>query len=61
MDTYDYVMHGRIYSIKHIENQRIEIQASFGGLLLRLRGEQSQVELFNVDSMYVIVISFEFL
>jgi DNA-directed RNA polymerase I, II, and III subunit RPABC3 len=50
LDTYDYVMHGRVFLIKHIENQRVEVQASFGGLLMRLRGEQSQIESFAVDS-----------
>jgi hypothetical protein len=55
MDSYDYVMHGRIFSIKHIENQNIEVQASFGGLLCRLRGEQSQLESLQCDSMYVSV------
>jgi DNA-directed RNA polymerase I, II, and III subunit RPABC3 len=49
MDNYDYVMHGRVFSIKYIENQRIEVQASFGGLLLRLRGEQAHLENFTVD------------
>lgn len=49
MDNYDYVMHGRVFSIKYTDNQRIEVQASFGGLLLRLRGEQSQLDSFTVD------------
>lgn len=49
MDNYDYVMHGRVFSIKHIENQCVEVQASFGGLLARLRGEQAHMELFTVD------------
>lgn len=30
-DAYDYVMHGRVFHIKHIEGQKVEIQASFGG------------------------------
>jgi hypothetical protein len=51
MDSYDYVMHGRIFSIKHIENQCVEVQASFGGLLCRLRGEQSQLESLQGDMM----------
>jgi hypothetical protein len=42
-------MHGRVFSIKHIENQSVEVQASFGGLLLRLRGEQALVEGFYMD------------
>ena len=39
-DNFDYVMHGRVFTIKHVEGQRIEIHASFGGLLLRIIGEQ---------------------
>lgn len=49
MDQYDYVMHGRVFSVKHIENQRIEVQASFGGLLLRIKGEQAHLESFIID------------
>jgi hypothetical protein len=44
-------MHGRVFSIKHIEKERIEIQASFGGLLMRIRGQQSILEQFSVDMM----------
>lgn len=49
MDNYDYVMHGRVFAVKYIENQRIEVQASFGGLLMRIRGEQAHLESFTVD------------
>jgi hypothetical protein len=52
LDSYDYAMHGRVFSIKHIENQNIEVQASFGGLLCRLRGEQSQLEALQCDMMW---------
>ena len=51
LDSYDYAMHGRVFGIKHIENQNIEVQASFGGLLCRLRGEQSQLESLQCDMM----------
>ena len=44
-------MHGRVFSIKHIENQNIEVQASFGGLLCRMKGEQSQLEALQCDMM----------
>jgi hypothetical protein len=36
MDSYDYCMHGRVFSIKHIENQCIEAQISFGGIYIYL-------------------------
>ena len=35
-DNYDYVMHGRVFEIKHIDALRIEIQASFGGKIYKL-------------------------
>lgn len=46
-------MHGRVFVIKHIENQRVELQASFGGLLLRLHGEQVHLDSFTVDNTLV--------
>lgn len=51
MDKYEYVMHGRVFLIKHITDRtpKIEIQASFGGLLLRLRGDQDQLAAFSMD------------
>jgi hypothetical protein len=53
MDSYDYVMHGRIFGIKHVDNQRVEIQASFGGLLMKIKGQQSLIDAFAMDMMYV--------
>jgi hypothetical protein len=42
-------MHGRVFNIKHIERQCVEVQASFGGLLCRLRGEQAHMESLVLD------------
>ena len=39
-DTYDYVMHGRIFEIDYKKDNIVVIAASFGGLLMRLTGEQ---------------------
>lgn len=50
MDSYDYVMHGRIFKIEAKEGQTIDIFASFGGLLMQLSGEQSQLELLEPDA-----------
>jgi DNA-directed RNA polymerase I, II, and III subunit RPABC3 len=54
-ENFDYIMHGRVFSIKHIEGQRIELQASFGGLLFRLRGEQASLDKFVVDNTFFIL------
>ncbi len=42
-------MHGRVFKIDHKENQMIDVLASFGGLLLKLTGEQSQLDSFRAD------------
>ena len=51
VDHYSYVMHGRVFSIKHLEKENIELQASFGGLLMKLKGQQKDLERFSVDMM----------
>lgn len=54
-DGYDYVMHGRVFLIKHIDNQFLEVQASFGGLLFRLRGEQQQLDQLQMDQLFYLL------
>ncbi len=39
-DTYEYVMHGRIFEITYKKDAVVVIAASFGGLLMRLTGDQ---------------------
>lgn len=56
MDSYDYVMHGRIFKIEAKDGQLIDVYASFGGLLMQLTGEQSQLELIEPDMrLYMLV------
>mmetsp|Transcript_2799 Transcript_2799/g.2797 ORF Transcript_2799/g.2797 Transcript_2799/m.2797 type:complete len:159 (+) Transcript_2799:71-547(+) len=52
LDSYDYAMHGRIFAIKHNAQQyrNVEVLASFGGLLFKLDGEQSQLQALEADS-----------
>eukprot|EP00601_Ochromonadales_sp_CCMP2298_P009331 CAMPEP_0173260058 /NCGR_PEP_ID=MMETSP1142-20121109/25356_1 /TAXON_ID=483371 /ORGANISM="non described non described, Strain CCMP2298" /LENGTH=136 /DNA_ID=CAMNT_0014194739 /DNA_START=141 /DNA_END=551 /DNA_ORIENTATION=+ len=54
-DSYEYVMHGRVFNIKHIERQCVEVQASFGGLLCRLRGEQAHMESLVLDMTFFLL------
>jgi hypothetical protein len=51
MDSFDYVMHGRIFSLDYVgqHNQQVEAQVSFGGLLLKVRGEQAQLSALEAD------------
>lgn len=39
-DNYEYVMHGRIFDMKYLKDNVVVIAASFGGLLMRLTGDQ---------------------
>jgi DNA-directed RNA polymerase I, II, and III subunit RPABC3 len=39
-DNYDYVMHGRVFEMSYKKDNVVEIAASFGGLLMRLTGDQ---------------------
>ncbi|TNV71798.1 hypothetical protein FGO68_gene17793 [Halteria grandinella] len=49
MDKYDYVMHGKIFKYS-INNQRITIFISFGGLLMSITGGQSELKSLEIDS-----------
>ncbi|CAM9260833.1 unnamed protein product [Pylaiella littoralis] len=47
-DKYEYVMHGRVYRFEHQKDTKVF--ASFGGLLMRLTGDQRHVANIEVDS-----------
>ena len=51
MDSFQYVMYGRIFSLEYAgkQNQLMEAQVSFGGLLLKVRGEQAQLSALEAD------------
>lgn len=39
-DNYEYVMHGRVFDMKYQKDGTVVISISYGGLLMRLSGEQ---------------------
>lgn len=52
-DKYDYVMHGKLYKIseesKSGQVPKVEIYASFGGLLMLLKGDPSSAANLELD------------
>mmetsp|Transcript_18126 Transcript_18126/g.20916 ORF Transcript_18126/g.20916 Transcript_18126/m.20916 type:complete len:151 (+) Transcript_18126:254-706(+) len=42
-DNYDYVMHGRVFDMSYKKGSVVVIAASFGGLLMRLQGDQQHL------------------
>lgn len=66
MDDYEYVMHGRVFKYadsgggggggSSSSRARVEMVASFGGLLLKLGGEAAKLQLLEVDAaVYLLV------
>ncbi|WVZ78715.1 hypothetical protein U9M48_026378 [Paspalum notatum var. saurae] len=60
-DQYDYVMHGKLYKIsedtsKDSSSAKVEMYASFGGLLMMLRGDHSSAANFELDQRLFLLI-----
>lgn len=55
-DTYEYVMHGRVFQIDYKKDGVIVIAISFGGLLMRLTGDQRHLSSVLPDMrLYVLI------
>lgn len=51
LDQYDYVMYGKLYKWSQAEPKKpVEVYVSFGGLLMRLRGDPNHLSKLQVDS-----------
>ena len=51
-DSFEYVMHGKIYRIEGDENGaegRLSAYVSYGGLLMRLQGDANNLHGFEMD------------
>jgi DNA-directed RNA polymerase I, II, and III subunit RPABC3 len=54
-DKYEYVMHGKLYKISEDKDtsdqnaKKVEMYASFGGLLVMLKGDPSSAANFELD------------
>jgi len=55
-DDYEYVMHGRLFKIEHVSAQNIEVNASFGGLLFKLIGDQVQLQALTQDMQFFLLV-----
>lgn len=55
-DNYEYVMHGRVFEILYQKDGMIGIHASFGGLLMRLTGDQRHLSAIQPDMRLYILI-----
>mmetsp|Transcript_4634 Transcript_4634/g.6377 ORF Transcript_4634/g.6377 Transcript_4634/m.6377 type:complete len:145 (+) Transcript_4634:28-462(+) len=56
LDNYEYAMHGVVYRYEHEDNHQVAIYASFGGLLMRLIGNQRHLASIEIDQRIYILI-----
>jgi len=52
LDDYEYVMHGKVFKVKHPEkaNADLEVFISYGGLLMSLKGKPQTLDRIELDS-----------
>mmetsp|Transcript_39528 Transcript_39528/g.58082 ORF Transcript_39528/g.58082 Transcript_39528/m.58082 type:complete len:150 (+) Transcript_39528:119-568(+) len=55
-DNYEYVMHGRVFDVIYQKDGVVAIHASFGGLLMRLTGDQRHLSAVQPDMRLYILI-----
>jgi DNA-directed RNA polymerase I, II, and III subunit RPABC3 len=55
-DNYEYVMHGRIFDVVYQKDGVVTISASFGGLLMRLTGDQRHLSAVQPDMRLYLLI-----
>jgi len=49
-------MHGTVYKIEKSQKKKVEIFASFGGLLMKISGSEENLKKFINDSVIYILI-----
>ena len=50
MGKYDYCMHGKIFSYEHVGESKVAVYISYGGLLMKLVGDQRHLQSLELDS-----------
>lgn len=55
-DKYEYVMHGKVYRCEEQQDSKLAVFISFGGLLMRLKGDTRSLQDIELDSMLYVLI-----
>jgi DNA-directed RNA polymerases I, II, and III subunit RPABC3 len=50
LDDYEYGMCGRVFQYDYKKEHRVDVFASFGGLLMLLQGDQRDLKSIEMDS-----------
>ena len=56
MDSYEYVMHGKVFHVNESTGAQLEIIASFGGLMMSLKGAMHFPQKISLDdNIYLLI------
>eukprot|EP01102_Stenamoeba_stenopodia_P002855 TRINITY_DN12734_c0_g1_i1.p1 TRINITY_DN12734_c0_g1~~TRINITY_DN12734_c0_g1_i1.p1 ORF type:complete len:144 (-),score=34.75 TRINITY_DN12734_c0_g1_i1:64-495(-) len=50
LDKYEYVMCGKVYKYLEEKGHKVSVYVSFGGLLMKLRGDERNLQALTLDS-----------
>ncbi|KJE95946.1 Rpb8-PA [Capsaspora owczarzaki ATCC 30864] len=55
-DNFEYVMHGKIYRCDEEDRDKLAVYVSFGGLLMRIKGDARNLDKLNLDdNIYLLI------
>ena len=54
-DEYEYGMCGKVFKYEHLSDKKVAAVASFGGLLMLLKGEQNLVRIALDQKVYALI------
>lgn len=49
MDSYDYVMNGKVFKLTEEKESKVAVHISFGGLILGITGDPKHLSSLNID------------
>eukprot|EP00924_Labyrinthula_sp_SR-Ha-C_P014358 snap_masked-scaffold_20-processed-gene-3.17-mRNA-1 protein AED:0.02 eAED:0.02 QI:0/-1/0/1/-1/1/1/0/153 len=56
VDKYDYCMHGKVYQVDQVDEEKRVVYVSYGGLLQKLEGDQRHLKNILLDmSIYILI------
>lgn len=56
MESYDYVCYGKIFKLRDTHDLKVEVFASFGGLIVKLEGDPRRLTNLEMDAnVYLLV------
>ena len=62
MDDFEYVMHGRVFKYNQAKDSgdgkrdnKVEVLASFGGLIMCLKGDPHHIKITNDQKIYLLM------